>query len=134
MREIRMQPMVKALQDKYKDAPPEKRMEMNQKVMELYKKHGVNPFAGCLPMLVMLPFFFLVFTMIQLYELAFEKGKFAQVGSPLSIRTQVDGTQHLRARPRCSDVPLLALYAISNYVTMRLTPATDPGSSSSRTP
>ncbi len=32
--------------------------EKNQEVMDLYKKHGVNPMGGCFPMLLQLPFFF----------------------------------------------------------------------------
>ena len=128
MREMqRMQPMVKELQAKYKDAPPDKKVELNQKVMELYKSHGVNPFAGCLPMLMMLPFFFLVFTMIQLYELAFEKGYFLWIGSPLAESGAKFLNTNLFGRNLADpDIPLLALYAVSNYVTMRLTPATDP--------
>jgi len=31
--------------------------EKNQEVMELYKKHGVNPMGGCLPMVLQIPFF-----------------------------------------------------------------------------
>ncbi len=128
MREMqRMQPMVKELQAKYKDAPPDKKVELNQKVMALYKEHGVNPFAGCVPMLMMLPFFFLVFTMIQLYELAFSKGQFLWIGSPLSLSDTKFFGHNLFGRSLADpDIPLLAMYAVSNYVTMRLTPATDP--------
>jgi YidC/Oxa1 family membrane protein insertase len=32
--------------------------EKNQEIMDLYKKHGVNPMGGCFPMLIQLPFFF----------------------------------------------------------------------------
>ena len=32
--------------------------EQKQEVMDLYKKHGVNPMGGCVPMLVQIPFFF----------------------------------------------------------------------------
>ena len=31
--------------------------EQNQEVMDLYKKHGVNPMGGCVPMLLQIPFF-----------------------------------------------------------------------------
>lgn len=44
-------PQLKKLQDKYKDNP----QVMQQKVMELYQKEGVNPLAGCLPMLIQMP-------------------------------------------------------------------------------
>ncbi len=35
-----------------------KKGEQNEEVMALYKKHGVNPMGGCLPMLLQMPFFF----------------------------------------------------------------------------
>ena len=52
-------PQVKALQDKskkYKINDP-KRQETQQDVMALYRREGVNPLGGCLPMLIQLPFF-----------------------------------------------------------------------------
>lgn len=57
---------VKALQTRYKDDPK----KMNTEVWALYKAKGVNPFSGCLPMLVQLPIFFALFTMLRnAYEL-----------------------------------------------------------------
>ena len=50
MQEI--QPEVKRLQKEYK----EDKEELNKQLMELYKEKGVNPAAGCLPMLVQIPF------------------------------------------------------------------------------
>jgi YidC/Oxa1 family membrane protein insertase len=49
----RIQPEVKKIQDRYKDD----REKMNLEMMELYRRHKVNPLAGCLPMLVQLPVF-----------------------------------------------------------------------------
>lgn len=46
-------PRMKALQERYKDD----RQAMSQALMELYKREKVNPAAGCLPMLVQIPFF-----------------------------------------------------------------------------
>jgi YidC/Oxa1 family membrane protein insertase len=51
MQEI--QPKVTALREKYGDNP----QRMNQEMLGLYKKHGVNPFSGCLPMLIQIPIF-----------------------------------------------------------------------------
>jgi len=36
----------------------QKKAEMNEEVMALYKKEGVNPLGGCLPMLIQLPFLY----------------------------------------------------------------------------
>jgi YidC/Oxa1 family membrane protein insertase len=53
----KLQPEVKKLQEKYKDDP----QKAHQEMMKLWKDSGSNPFAGCLPMLVQLPFFFAIY-------------------------------------------------------------------------
>jgi YidC/Oxa1 family membrane protein insertase len=47
-------PRLKALQERHKDD----RQALSQAMMELYKREKVNPAAGCLPMLIQMPFFF----------------------------------------------------------------------------
>ena len=49
----KLQPRLKAIQDRYKDD----KQAQSQAMMELYKKKKVNPMAGCLPMLIQIPFF-----------------------------------------------------------------------------
>lgn len=53
----KIQPMMAALKDKYKDD----RDAMNKAVMELYRDHKVNPLGGCLPMVVQIPVFFALY-------------------------------------------------------------------------
>ena len=55
-----LKPQIDAINDKYKNIGlrDPKKAEQNQEVMDLYKKHGVNPMGGCLPMLLQIPFFF----------------------------------------------------------------------------
>lgn len=122
MREMqRMQPLVKELQKKYKGA------ELNQKTMELYKEHKVNPFAGCFTGLLQIPFLILIFNAIREYEIAFARGKFLWIGSPLAGHgPQIMGQPIIGANLASPDILLLAIYVITNYVTMRMTPATDP--------
>jgi YidC/Oxa1 family membrane protein insertase len=48
-----VQPRLKALQERHKD----NKQALSQATMELYKKEKVNPLAGCLPMLIQIPFF-----------------------------------------------------------------------------
>jgi YidC/Oxa1 family membrane protein insertase len=50
----RLAPRMKALQERYK----EDRQALSQAMMDLYKKEKVNPAAGCLPILIQMPFFF----------------------------------------------------------------------------
>ena len=46
-----LQPQMKKIQEKYKDKP----QEMQMKIANLYKDAGVNPLAGCLPLLIQMP-------------------------------------------------------------------------------
>ena len=52
-----MHPKLKALQDKYKDDQE----KLNQKMQELYRKEGVNPMGGCLPMIISMFILFAMF-------------------------------------------------------------------------
>lgn len=56
-----LQPVVKDLQQKHKSNPQLMQMEM----MKLYKKHKVNPLAGCLPMLLQMPIFFALYSVFR---------------------------------------------------------------------
>ncbi|MAX17673.1 MAG: hypothetical protein CMH73_05800 [Nitrospina sp.] len=49
----KVQPYVKIIQERNKDD----RQKMNAEMLELYKKHKVNPVGGCLPMLLQIPVF-----------------------------------------------------------------------------
>jgi YidC/Oxa1 family membrane protein insertase len=72
----RVQPEVKKLQDKYKKEieraklDPVKKREIQtrqqREMMALYKEHGTNPFASCLPLLVQSPFFMALYRMLYL--------------------------------------------------------------------
>lgn len=46
-------PRIKAVQERFKDD----REQLGRAMMELYKKEKINPVAGCLPMLIQMPFF-----------------------------------------------------------------------------
>ncbi len=48
-----LQPKIQAIKERYKNNP----QKVNQETMELYKRHGVNPMGGCLPMLIQIPIF-----------------------------------------------------------------------------
>ena len=57
----RLKPEVDSLNAKFKDDAQAKNLAM----MELWKKHGVNPFGGCLPQLVQMPVWFAMYTTLQ---------------------------------------------------------------------
>lgn len=55
-----VQPLMAEIREKYKKDP----QRMQKELMELYKKHKVNPMGGCLPMLVQIPVFFALFKVL----------------------------------------------------------------------
>ena len=113
-----MQPVLKKIQEQYKDD----RVKMNEQVMAAYKEHGVSPFATCIPMIVQLPFLYFVYNMIQQYEFHFANGYFLWISPGLGGHT--NGL--LAGNLAQFDMALLVLYCISNFITMRLTPPSDP--------
>jgi YidC/Oxa1 family membrane protein insertase len=56
-----LQPQLNALRSKYRSDP--QRMQREQ--MDLYRKHGVNPMGGCLPMIVQIPIFYALYLTLQ---------------------------------------------------------------------
>ncbi len=67
----KIQPQLKAIKEKYKDDP----VKVNQETMALMKKEGANPLGGCLPMLLQLPVFFALYSVlgqsVELYKSPF---------------------------------------------------------------
>lgn len=56
----RVQPEMKAIQERLKDD----RAAQQQAMMELYKKEKINPLSGCWPILIQIPVFFALYTVI----------------------------------------------------------------------
>ncbi len=56
-----LQPKIAELKKKY----PDDRQRQSQEQMALFKEHGVNPLAGCLPLLVQMPIFFALFGVLH---------------------------------------------------------------------
>lgn len=57
----KVQPKLKALQERYKD----NRMMLQQETMNLYKREKINPAGGCLPMLIQIPVFFALYKVLS---------------------------------------------------------------------
>jgi YidC/Oxa1 family membrane protein insertase len=79
MRQI--QPRMKALQDRYKDD----KQGLSQAMMDLYKREKVNPAAGCLPILIQMPFF-LAFYWVLLESVEMRQAPFMLWITDLSTR------------------------------------------------
>jgi len=76
-----LQPRLKALQERYKDD----KQQLSQAMMELYKREKVNPAAGCLPILIQMPFF-LAFYWVLLESVEMRQAPFALWLTDLSTR------------------------------------------------
>ncbi len=63
---MELQPKLKELQDRYKDD----KMKLNEEIAKVYKASGVNPVAGCLPMLIQMPILFAIYYGVR--DLVFE--------------------------------------------------------------
>lgn len=137
----KVQPLLKALQAEYKG----KSQELQAATMALYKEHGVNPLAGCFPMLIQLPILLGLFYAIQQHvgcdplqwtgtacKIAgqtaapgdFWTAHFLWIGSSLSHAfPQIFATSLATL-----DMPLFVLYVVSMYISVRYgsPPSSDP--------
>jgi YidC/Oxa1 family membrane protein insertase len=110
----RLQPEMERIREKYKNDA----QKLNTEVMALYKEHKVNPAAGCLPMLLQMPLFFALYSVlwnaIELRQAPF-----------------VSWIHDLSAPDKLFDVAgfpirlLPIVMALSGFLTQKLTP-TDP--------
>ena len=116
----KVQPLLKQLQAKYKGQP----QELQAATMALYKEHGANPLAGCLPLLIQFPILIGLYNAIQAHHADFVKEGFLWIGSPLSHAFP----QIFAVSLGDLDFPLFILYIVSMYLTVRYgsPPSTDP--------
>src|SRR3954451_711902 len=56
-----LQPQIKEIQERYKDD----RQRMNQEVMAFYQREKVNPLSSCMPLLLQVPFFIALFSLLR---------------------------------------------------------------------
>lgn len=116
----RIAPQIKKLQARFKDD----KTKLQQETMALYKQQGVNPFAGCWPMLVQWPFIISVYYVVMNNKSHFENQDWMWIGSHFStLYPNILATSLAH-----SDVVLLVFYAASMYFSVRFgsMPATDP--------
>jgi YidC/Oxa1 family membrane protein insertase len=100
----RLAPRIKAMQERFKDDRP----ALSKAMMELYKREKVNPAAGCLPLVIQMPFFF------SFYWVLIESVEMRQAPFMLWIND-------LSSRDPYFVVPLLM--GVAMYVQSRLSPA-----------
>ncbi|MEO6992584.1 MAG: YidC/Oxa1 family insertase periplasmic-domain containing protein [Lacunisphaera sp.] len=60
-RMAKLNPLMKAMREKYKDNP----QKVQTETLRLFKENKVNPVGGCVPMLITIPFFIAFYSMLQ---------------------------------------------------------------------
>ena len=99
-----LQPQIKALKDKYPDDP----QKVQQEQMALFKENGVNPIAGCLPVLAQAP------VLISLFYLLRKEMKIDICGPYIPQSVQDNG--HALAKTTCSDYPIAAARHLGQFL------------------
>ncbi len=112
-RMAKLKPEMDKLKEKYPDDPA----KMNQEMMGMYKKYGINPLGGCLPMFAQLPIFFGFYTML-LHAVELRGQPFLWWITDLS---QPDTAFHIAGIPIN---PLPILMAITSFAQMAMMPNT----------
>ena len=127
---IKMQklaPQMKALQTKYAKTDPQR---YQKETMELYKREGANPLAGCWPMLVQYPIIISVYYAVWSHQKLYTNEHWLWVGAPFTQTAHplLWNAYLLAPNLASADIILLLLYAISMYFYSRYAtmPSTDP--------
>ena len=119
----KLQPQMAALKQRYKDD----KQRMNKELMELYKRHKINPLGGCLPMILQIPVF------IALYEVLYVALELRHAPFMLWI-TDLSAPDTLMVLPEGLPLlggsafgPLPLLMGASMFIQQKMTPtAMDP--------
>jgi len=109
-------PLLKEIKDRYKDNPTEQQTQ----TMNLYKEYGLNPLAGCLPVVVQMPLFITVLQFMQRYRFEFQKGTF------LWMNPSTPASAFLAQNLGQQDKALIILYGVTMTISTLLTPVNDP--------
>src|SRR5699024_3002519 len=87
-----IQPELQKIQKKYSSKDANTQQKLQQETMELFKKHGVNPLAGCLPIFDQMPILMAMYHAIMRTD-AIKQGSFLwfELGSPDMILPLIAG-------------------------------------------
>ncbi|MDD4241510.1 MAG: membrane protein insertase YidC [Smithellaceae bacterium] len=100
----KLQPKIEALKEKYKND----QSKIGQETMALYREHKVNPFSGCLPILIQIPVFFGLYKALM-YSIELRHSPF------------FFWIQDLSAKDPYYITPILM--GVTQFVTQKMTPA-----------
>lgn len=116
-----LQPIFQKLREKYKDDP----QTLQKEIMNLYKTHKINPFSGCLPILIQIPVF-IAFYKVLLMAIELRHAPFFLWINDLSAPERLYLGSFVI--PWLGGIPILTiLMGVSMFIQQKLTPTTmDP--------
>lgn len=108
----KLQPQIQAINERYKGLSlrDPKMQQKNAETMELYKQHGANPMAGCLPMLIQMPFLFAFYKVLAV--------SIEMRGASWLWVTDLSQPEHLALRA----LPIVMI--VTSFLMQRMTPTT----------
>ena len=84
-----IQPEMQKIQQKYKGkTDPESRQAMSEETMNLYRRTGTNPFSSCMPILLQMPVFFALFSVLNNLARVADPNSGVQAAGPLTERLE----------------------------------------------
>jgi YidC/Oxa1 family membrane protein insertase len=124
-----LQPQMAALRKKYKND----KQTLNQETMKLYQEAGVNPLMGCLPVVLQLPLFFSLFSVLRAiaeytggtpkYGLPIamvHAGKQAKIlGASIADKVLFTGTAHVPLHSKLVILAAVAVSMVTTFLTIR---------------
>lgn len=110
-----LQPKIKEIQNKHKDD----KQKQSQEIMAFYKAEGINPFAGCLPLLIQLPIIIGLYRvfLVDLASSAAREHLYSFIAAPAVIRTNFLGLVELTQ----ASLVLAVLAGLSQFALSKLT-------------
>lgn len=121
---MQLQPLVRELRESLtnKKTGQVDQPQLNARTMELYREYGINPLSGCLPALLQVPLFLVVYQCMLHYKFEFQNGTFLWINPATAASTKGFVAPNLGE----SDYILLVVYGISMIASTLLAPVSDP--------
>lgn len=110
----KLAPQLKEIQEKYKNNPERLKDEM----MDFYKKFQFNPLAGCLPILLQLPFFIALYSMLLSTSFAKEVAGTTFLG--ISSLTHMGVIDNATKQVNLDIIVMIVLFGLTTFLSQRI--------------
>ena len=110
----KLAPQLKEIQEKYKNNPDRLKDEM----MDFYKKYQFNPLAGCFPILLQLPFFIALYSMLLSTKFAQEVAGTTFLG--ITSLTHMGIVDSVTKQTNLDIIVMILLFGITTFLSQRI--------------